>query len=77
MSRIVSITCRRIWPSVATRDLAGALSRGTCNECHSPENPQRTKRLVLMQTPVHAAGEIKRIMRTVREDKMPLGETEL
>ena len=32
------------------------------------------KRLVLMQTPVHAAGEIKRIMRAVREDKMPLDE---
>ena len=32
------------------------------------------KRLVLMQTPVHAAGEIKRMMRSVREDKMPLDE---
>ena len=32
------------------------------------------KRLVLMQTPVHAAGEIKRIMRSVREDKMPLDD---
>jgi hypothetical protein len=30
--------------------------------------------LVLMQTPAHAAGEIKRIMRAVREDKMPLDE---
>ena len=61
----------------AFRDLAGALRKGTCNECHNPENPQRMKRLVLMQTPVHAAGEIKRIMRAVREDQMPVDDTEL
>ncbi len=35
------------------------------------------KRLILMQTPVHAAGEIKRMMRAVREDKMPLDDTGL
>ena len=61
----------------AYRDLAGALRKGTCHECHSPDNPQRMKRLVLMQTPVHAAGEIKRIMSAVREDKMPVDDTEI
>jgi hypothetical protein len=35
------------------------------------------KRLVLMQTPAHAAGEIKRIMRAVREEKMPLDDVGL
>jgi hypothetical protein len=59
----------------AFRDLAGALRRGTCNECHAPDNASRMKRLVLMQTPVHAAGEIHRLMRAVREDKMPLDDT--
>lgn len=59
------------------RDLAGELRRGTCHECHAPDNYTATKRLVLMQTPAHAAGEIKRIMRAVREDKMPLDDAGL
>src|SRR5262245_58129560 len=58
----------------AYRDLATELRKGTCNECHAPDNSAGTKRLVLMQTPVHAAGEIKRIMRAVRDDKMPLDD---
>ena len=58
----------------AYRDLAGELRKGTCNECHAPDNYAGMKRLVLMQTPVHAAGEIKRMMRSVREDKMPLDD---
>jgi hypothetical protein len=57
------------------KDLAGELRKGSCHECHAPDNYSSMKRLVLMQTPVHAAGEIKRIMRAVREDKMPLDET--
>jgi len=59
------------------RDLAGALRQGTCHECHAPDNYAGTKRLVLMQTPVHAAGEIKRILRAVREDKMPIDDAGL
>ena len=39
-----------------------------------PNNPEGLKRLVLLQTPAHAAGEIERLMRAVREDKMPLDE---
>lgn len=56
------------------RDLAGELRRGSCHECHAPDNYGAMKRLVLLQTPAHAAGEIKRIMRAVREDKMPLDD---
>jgi hypothetical protein len=59
------------------RDLAGELRKGSCHECHSPDNYTGMKRLVLMQTPVHAAGEIKRIMRAVRQDKMPLDDAGL
>jgi len=32
------------------------------------------KRLVLLQTPAHAAGEIERLMKAVRDDKMPLDD---
>lgn len=58
----------------AYRDLAGELRKGTCHECHAPDNSSGTKRLVLLQTPVHAAGEIKRLMQSVREEKMPLDD---
>ena len=59
------------------RELAGALRHGTCHECHAPSNAVGMKRLVLLQTPVHAAGEIKRVMQTVREEKMPLDDAGL
>ena len=43
-------------------------------DCHVPSNPDHMKRLVLLQTPVHAAAEIKRILKTVLEDRMPRDE---
>ena len=54
--------------------LALRLRDNQCMECHVPNNPDHSKRLVLLQTPMHAAGEIKRLMKSVREDKMPLDE---
>jgi hypothetical protein len=32
------------------------------------------RRLVLLQTPAHAAAEIRRVMAAVRNDRMPLDE---
>jgi len=40
-----------------------------------PDNPLPMRRLVLMHSPAHAAGEIGRLMKAVRGDKMPLDET--
>ncbi len=54
------------------RDLANAMRRAHCNDCHVPENPNRMKRLVLLQTPAHAASEIKRLMKSVRANAMPV-----
>jgi len=59
----------------AYRDLANAMRTGHCDGCHVPNNPTRMNRLVLLQTPVHAASEIKRIMRSVRDNKMPLDDS--
>jgi hypothetical protein len=42
--------------------------------CHSPDNPEKMKRLVLFQTPAHAAAEIKRVMAAVRDNRMPRDE---
>ena len=47
------------------------MREGECASCHVPDNPQSVKRLVLLQTPAHAAGEVKRILRSVREGSMP------
>jgi len=59
----------------AYREFADAMRMGHCNACHVPDNPSRMNRLVLLQTPAHAASEIKRIMRAVRDNQMPVDDS--
>uniref|UniRef100_UPI00355993E6 hypothetical protein n=1 Tax=Piscinibacter sp. TaxID=1903157 RepID=UPI00355993E6 len=59
---------------VAYKSLALRLRDGQCFQCHVPNNPDGMKKLVLLQTPMHAAAEIKRLMKSVREDRMPRDE---
>ncbi len=56
------------------KDLALAMRNGTCNTCHVPDNPDKMKRLVLLQTPAHAAAEISRVMTAVGSNRMPRDE---
>jgi hypothetical protein len=56
------------------RTLALRMRDGQCDNCHMPHNPMPMRRLVLMHTPAHAAGEIGRLMKAVREDRMPLDD---
>jgi hypothetical protein len=58
----------------AYKTLALRLREGQCNECHVPNNPDKSKRLVLLQTPAHAGAEIRRLIEAVRADKMPRDE---
>jgi len=58
----------------AYKALALKMRDAQCDSCHVPNNPDKTKRLVLLQTPAHAAGEIERLMKAVREDRMPRDE---
>lgn len=58
----------------AYKSFALQLRESQCMECHVPNNPDRMKRLVLLQTPAHAAAEIKRTMKSVLEDRMPRSE---
>jgi hypothetical protein len=58
----------------AYKSLALRLREGQCFECHVPSNPDGMKKLVLLQTPMHAATEIKRLMKAVRHDRMPVDE---
>jgi len=57
------------------RTLALRMRDAQCENCHMPHNPFPMRRLVIMHTPAHAAGEIARLMKAVREDRMPLDET--
>lgn len=56
------------------RDFAIALRESQCLSCHVPNNPEKMKRLVLLQSPAHAAGEIQRVLKSVQEKKMPLDD---
>jgi len=56
------------------RTLALRMRDAQCETCHMPNNPLPMRRLVIMHTPAHAAGEISRLMKAVREDRMPLDE---
>jgi hypothetical protein len=58
----------------AYRTLALRMRDAQCDGCHVPNNPARMRRLVLMHTPAHAAGEIVRLMKAVRADAMPLDD---
>src|SRR5436853_667468 len=57
------------------RTLALRMRDAQCENCHMPNNPLPMRRLVIMHTPAHASGEIGRLMKAGREDRMPLDET--
>jgi hypothetical protein len=50
----------------AYKTLALRMRDAQCDSCHVPDNPHGMKRIVLLQTPAHAAGEIQRLMKAVR-----------
>ena len=56
------------------RTLAIALRSGQCLSCHVPNNPDKMRRLVLLQSPAHAAFEIRRVLKDVRENRMPVDQ---
>jgi hypothetical protein len=56
------------------RDLALQMRESQCTSCHTPNNPDKISRLVLLSTPAHAAGEIDRLIKSVKEDRMPMDE---
>ncbi|MBX3587483.1 MAG: hypothetical protein KF796_12660 [Ramlibacter sp.] len=56
------------------RDLALQMRESQCTNCHVPNNPDKMSRLVLLSTPAHAAGEIDRLIKAVKEDRMPMDD---
>ena len=57
------------------RKMALTMRDAECDSCHVPNNPDKAKRLVLLQTPLHAASEIERVLKDVRQDRMPLDDS--
>lgn len=57
------------------RKFALTMRDAQCDSCHVPNNPDKMKRLVLLQTPLHAASEIERVIKDIKRDRMPLDDT--
>lgn len=55
----------------AYRDFAVRLRDESCLECHTPVNTAKTDRLVLLQTPLHAAAEIDDVIKALESQEMP------
>jgi hypothetical protein len=55
----------------AYRNFATDARKATCLECHAPDNHAEMDHLVLLQTPMHASGEIDRVIKEVRNGEMP------
>jgi hypothetical protein len=58
----------------AYRELADNMREASCQGCHSPNNSSQMKQLILLQTPLHAAGEVDRIIKSVTSGAMPENE---
>jgi hypothetical protein len=58
----------------AYKGLALTMRDAQCNNCHVPNNPNGMKKLVLLQTPMHAAAEIKRVIKSLNANTMPVDE---
>ena len=56
------------------RKFATTMRNASCLSCHVPSNPAGARTLVLLQTPAHAAGEIRKVLGAVRAGKMPIEE---
>ena len=56
------------------RRFATTMRNASCLSCHVPSNPAGARTLVLLQTPAHAAGEIRKVLQAVRAGKMPIEE---
>jgi hypothetical protein len=53
------------------RAFALNLRDADCQSCHVPDGHKYMRKLTLLQTPLHTAGEIEATLRAVRESSMP------
>jgi hypothetical protein len=55
----------------AYKEFALKVRDGTCLSCHTPANKFDVSRLILLQSPIHAAGEIDDVIKEVKNGDMP------
>ena len=55
----------------AYRSFALRIRDKSCLNCHTPANKAESERLVLLQTPLHAAGEVDNVIKAVQTSEMP------
>ena len=55
----------------AYRAFAETMRGASCVACHDPSNTPGASRLILLQTPLHAAAEIRRVLKSVQSGDMP------
>lgn len=53
------------------RSFALRIRDESCLDCHTPANKAGADRIVLLQTPRHAAGEIENVIKAIRNEAMP------
>ena len=53
------------------RAFATTMREASCLSCHNPANSPGAERLILLQTPLHAAGEIDTVIKSVQGGDMP------
>jgi hypothetical protein len=53
------------------RSFALRIRDESCLDCHTPANKAEAERLVLLQTPAHAANEIGNVIKAVQSKEMP------
>lgn len=56
------------------KTFANNMREASCIACHSPNNSPGAARLILLQTPLHAAGEINAVIKAVQGGSMPENE---
>jgi hypothetical protein len=56
------------------RKMALSFRDANCTVCHQPEGHGRMNKLVLLQTPVHAASHIDGVLVEIRSGKMPVDD---
>jgi len=59
---------------IAYRKMALTFRDTSCTVCHQPEGHGRMNKLVLLQTPVHAASHIDAVLTEIRSGKMPVDD---
>ena len=58
----------------AYREFTESMQGASCVECHNPANTPGARQLILLHSPLHVIGEIRRVIKSVQGAEMPQDE---